>query len=158
MWDLCHLSFDRDPIYDIEGIPQENGFELSSSEDYFSCIYDSYVWRRDDEMITNLFEDDQLQYFQDDFQSSLRTYDAYILGDANLLYKDSQPPSSSILEEYQDMAILERSEVHSKKRKYFHIEDFYKDLQIKRPHFSFSRPKAIPYRISSSPGSHAVLF
>jgi hypothetical protein len=44
MWDLVHLIFDRDPIYDIEGGPREKGFQLSSSKDYFSCIYDSYVW------------------------------------------------------------------------------------------------------------------
>jgi hypothetical protein len=106
-WDLVHLIFDRDFIYDIEGSPQEKGFELSSSEDYFSCVYDSYVWQLDDDMITNLFEDDRLQHFQDDFQSSLGTCDAYIFGDADLLYEDSQPPSSSILEEYQDVAISE---------------------------------------------------
>jgi hypothetical protein len=149
-WDFGHLIFYRDPIYDIEGSPQEKGFELSSSEDYFSCIYDSYVWKPDDDMITDLFEDDRSQHFQDDFQSSLGTCDAYIFGDADLLYEDSQPPSSSILEEYQDMAISERSEVHSTKRKYFHIEDFYRDSQMKRPHFSFSRPEVVPYLISSS--------
>jgi hypothetical protein len=43
-WDFGCLIFYRDPIYDIEGSPQEKGFELSSSEDYFSCMYDSYVW------------------------------------------------------------------------------------------------------------------
>jgi hypothetical protein len=42
-WDFGHLIFYRDPIYGIEGSPQENGFGLSSSEDYFSCVYDSYV-------------------------------------------------------------------------------------------------------------------
>jgi hypothetical protein len=151
-----HLIFYRDPIYDIEGSPQEKGFELSSSEDYFSCIYDSYVWQPDDDMITDLFEDDRSQHFQDDFQSSLGTCDAYLFGDADLLYEDSQPPSSSILEEYQDVAISEQSEVHSTKRKYFHIEDFYRDSQMKRPHFSFSRPEVVPYLISSSQGSHAV--
>ena len=26
-WDFGHLIFDRDPIYDIEGTPQEKGFE-----------------------------------------------------------------------------------------------------------------------------------
>jgi hypothetical protein len=109
-WDFGRLIFDRDPIYDIEGSPQEKGFELSSSEDYFSCIYDSYVWEPDDDMITDLFE-------------------------------DSQPPSSSILEEYQDVATSERSEAHSTKRKYFHIEDFYKDSKIKRAHFSLPRPE-----------------
>jgi hypothetical protein len=43
-WDFGCLIFDRDPIYDIEGTPQEKGFELSSSEDYFSYVYGSYVW------------------------------------------------------------------------------------------------------------------
>jgi hypothetical protein len=81
--------------------------ELSSSEDYFSCVYDSYVWQLDDDMITNLIEDDRLQHFQDYFQSSLGTCDPYILGDAYLLYEDSQRHSSSILEEYQDVAISE---------------------------------------------------
>jgi hypothetical protein len=109
-------------------------------------------------MITNLFEDDQSQHFQVDFQSSLGTCDAYIFGDVDLLYEDSQPPSSSILEEYRDVAISERSEVQSTKRKYFHIEDFYRDSQMKRPHFSFSRPEVVPYHISSSPRSHAVFF
>jgi hypothetical protein len=98
-WDLGHLIFYRDPIYDIEGRPQEKGFALSSSKDYFSCIYDSYVWQPDDDMITDLFEDDQSQHFQDDFQSSLGNFDAYLFGDADLLYEDYRPPSSSILEE-----------------------------------------------------------
>jgi hypothetical protein len=30
-WYFGHLILDRDPIYDIEGTPQENEFELSSS-------------------------------------------------------------------------------------------------------------------------------
>jgi hypothetical protein len=30
-WDFGHLIFNRDPIYDIKGSPQEKGFELSSS-------------------------------------------------------------------------------------------------------------------------------
>jgi hypothetical protein len=124
-WDFGRLIFDRDPIYDIEGSPQEKGFELSSSEDYFSCVYDSYVWEPDDDMITDLFE-------------------------------DSQPLSSSILEEYQDVATSERSEAHSTKRKYFHIEDFYRDSKIKRVHFSLPRPEPVPYLISSSQGNHEV--
>jgi hypothetical protein len=107
-------------------------------------------------MITDLFEDDRSQHFQDDFQSSLGTCDAYLFGDADLLYEDSQPPSSSILEEYQDVAISERSEAHSTKRKYFHIEDFYRDSQMKRSHFSFSRLEVVPYLIPSSQGNHEV--
>jgi hypothetical protein len=37
--------------------------EFSSSEDYFSCVYDSYVWKLDDDMITNLIEDDSVAAF-----------------------------------------------------------------------------------------------
>jgi hypothetical protein len=66
------------------------------------------------------------------------------------LFEDSQPLSSSILEEYQDVAISERSEAHSTKRKYFHIEDFYMDSQMKRSFFYFSRLEPIPYLILSS--------
>jgi hypothetical protein len=72
-WDFGHLIFYREPIYDIEGSPQEKGFEFSCSEDYFSCVYNSYVWQPDDDMITDLFEHDGSQHFQDDFQSSLGT-------------------------------------------------------------------------------------
>jgi hypothetical protein len=97
-WDFGCLIFYRDPVYDIEGNPQEKGFELSFSEDYFSCIYDSYVWKPDDDTIANLLEDDQSRHFYNDFQSSLGTCDAYLFGDADLLYEDSHPPSSSILE------------------------------------------------------------
>jgi hypothetical protein len=64
-WDFGRLIFDRDPIYKIEGIPQEKGFELSSLEDYFSCVYDSYVWELDDDMITDLFEDSVIPYPRD---------------------------------------------------------------------------------------------
>jgi hypothetical protein len=58
-WDFGRLIFDRDPIYDNEGSPQEKGLELSSSEDYFSCVHDSSVWDPDDDMIIDLFEDSQ---------------------------------------------------------------------------------------------------
>jgi hypothetical protein len=54
-WDFGHLIFYRDPIYDIEGTPQEKGFELSSSEDYFSYVYGSYVSYPDDDIIKYLF-------------------------------------------------------------------------------------------------------
>ena len=89
---LGHFNFDGDPIYDIEGSTQEKGFELSSSDDYFSCIYYSYFWQPDDDMIMNLFEDGKSCNFQDDFQSSLETCDAYIFY-VYLLYEDYQPPS-----------------------------------------------------------------
>jgi hypothetical protein len=60
-------------------------------------------------MIIDLFKDDRSRHFQGDFQSSLGTYDAHLFRDADLLYEDSQQPSSSILEEYQDMAISDKS-------------------------------------------------
>jgi hypothetical protein len=101
-WDVGCFIIDRDPIYDIEGSSQAEGVEVSSSEDWSSCMYDSDIWQPDDDMITYLFcpfEDDLSQHFQDDFQSSLGTCDAYIFGDADLLYEDSQPPLFSVLEE-----------------------------------------------------------
>jgi hypothetical protein len=74
--------------------------EVLEMKNHFAVrIYDSYVWKPDDDMITDLFEDDQSQHFQDDFQSSLGNFDAYLFGDADLLYEDYRPPSSSILEE-----------------------------------------------------------
>jgi hypothetical protein len=66
------------------------------------------------------------------------------------LFGDSHPLSSSILEEYQDMATSERLEDQSTKRKYFHIEDFYMDLKIKTTHVYLPRPEPAPYLISSS--------
>jgi hypothetical protein len=44
-WDVVCFIFYKDPIYDVEGSSQEKGFELSSSEDWSSCIYDSDVWQ-----------------------------------------------------------------------------------------------------------------
>jgi hypothetical protein len=38
-WDLIYLKFDRDPIYEIEGISYEEG--VSSSEEWSSYVYDS---------------------------------------------------------------------------------------------------------------------
>jgi hypothetical protein len=64
-WDFGCLIFDRDPIYDIEGTPQEKGFELSSSENWSSRMYDSDVWQSNDDIITDLFrplEDDLSQH------------------------------------------------------------------------------------------------
>jgi hypothetical protein len=43
-WDVVGFIFNKDPIYDVEGTSQEKGFELSSLEDWYSCVYDSNVW------------------------------------------------------------------------------------------------------------------
>jgi hypothetical protein len=46
---------------------KKKGFEFSSSEDWSSCMYDSYVWKPSDDMVTNLFfpfEDDLSQHTQ----------------------------------------------------------------------------------------------
>jgi len=56
------------------------------------------------------------------------------------------------------MAILEKSNNHSTKRKYFHIRGFYKDLQMKRPCFSFSIHELIPYLIPYSSQENNEVF
>jgi hypothetical protein len=66
IWDLGHLIFYRDPIYAIEGSFQGKWVELSCSKDCSSCMYDSYVWKPDDDMVTYLFHpfrDDLSQHF-----------------------------------------------------------------------------------------------
>jgi hypothetical protein len=73
-----------------------------------------------------------------------------------LLYEDSQPPSSSILEEYQDVEFSEKSKAHSTKTKYFRIGDLYNDSQMKRSCFSFSGPNHVPYLIPPSQGNIEV--
>jgi hypothetical protein len=54
-WGVGCIIFYGDPIYDIEGSSQEKEFELSSSEDWSPCVYDSDVWQSDDDMVTYLF-------------------------------------------------------------------------------------------------------
>jgi hypothetical protein len=66
-----YFIFDRDPIYDIKGSSHAKGFELSSSESWYSCAYDSDSWQPSDDMVTNLFhlfEDDLSPHTHDDFQ------------------------------------------------------------------------------------------
>jgi hypothetical protein len=128
-WDFGHFIFYRDPIYDIEGSSQEKEVELSSSEDWSSCMYDSYVWQPSDDMVTYLFypfEDDLSQHTQGDLWSSL---DMYPFGDADLFYEDFHPLCSDF-DRHQVMASPGHSEVHTTKHKYFHIETFGGDLQI----------------------------
>jgi hypothetical protein len=69
---LSLFTFDEDPIYDVEGIPQTNNWS--------SCIYDSDVWDGDGYMIIDLFhpfEDDLTQHFQDDFQPPYSDFDRH---------------------------------------------------------------------------------
>jgi hypothetical protein len=54
-WDVGCFIIDRDPIYDIKGSSQAKGVEMSFSEDWPPCMYDSYVWKPSDDMVTNLF-------------------------------------------------------------------------------------------------------
>jgi hypothetical protein len=55
-WDVGCFIIDRDPIYDIEGSSQDKeGVEVSSSEDWSSCMYDSDIWHPSDDMVTYLF-------------------------------------------------------------------------------------------------------
>jgi hypothetical protein len=124
-WDFGCFIFYRDPIYDIEGSSQAKGVEVSSSEDWSSCMYDSDVWHPDDDMITDLFcpfEDDPTQHFQDDFQPSLGSCDADPFGDADLFYEDFQPPSSSILDRTLGHGHPRAIQGPHYQTKYFHIE------------------------------------
>jgi hypothetical protein len=73
-WDFGHFIFYRNPIYDIEGISQEKGVELSSSKDWSSYVYDSYAWNISDDMVIDQFhlvEDELSPYTHNDFRSSL---------------------------------------------------------------------------------------
>jgi hypothetical protein len=164
-WDASCFIFYRDPIYDIESSSRAKGFELSSSEDSFSCVYDSDVWQPDDDMVTDLFcpfEDDLSQHTQGDLQSSFGSCDAYPLGDADLFYENSQSPSPSDLDGHQYVAIPEQLKIHTTEQQYFHLGDFCKDLQVMKQHIlgiqkdSFSRPELVPYLISPSQGNHGV--
>jgi hypothetical protein len=98
-WNVVCFTFDKDPIYDIEGSSQTKGVDLSSSEGWSSCTYDSDDWYPGNDMITNLFQDDSSQHTHEYFQ----------------------PPSCSDLDGYQVVANLEQSKAHSIKRKYFHL-------------------------------------
>jgi hypothetical protein len=102
-WDVGCFIIDRDPIYEIEVRSQAKGVEMSSSEDWPPCIYDSYVWQPGDDMVTNFFfpfEDDLSQHTQSDLQSSFGTYP---FEDAYFFYEDFQP-LCSYFEEYRDVA------------------------------------------------------
>jgi hypothetical protein len=81
------------------------------------CIYESYDWDGDGDMITDLpdpFENDLSQHLQGD---------AYHFGDEIFFYEYFQTSSPLILEEYQDIAIPRKSKVHSTKKKFCHIGD-----------------------------------
>jgi hypothetical protein len=80
------------------------------------------------------FEDDMLQHFQGDFQSSRGICDADPFGDAGLFYEDFQPPLSFDLDGYQYVAIPEQSMTHTIEKKCFHLGSLQKDLQMKKQH------------------------
>jgi hypothetical protein len=87
-WDVVCFIIDRDPIYDIEGSSQAEGVEVSSSEDWSSCMYDSDIWHPSDDMVTYLFTPSRMTYcniLRVDLQSSL---DTYPFEDADLFYED----------------------------------------------------------------------
>ena len=54
-WDFGYFIIDKDPIYDIEGSSQEEGVQMSSSEDWSSCLYDLDIWKPGDDMVTDWF-------------------------------------------------------------------------------------------------------
>jgi hypothetical protein len=61
-----------------------------------------------------------------------------------------------IIDEYQDIAISGKPEVHSTKKNFCHLGDSHKDSQTKRHHFSSSRFEPIPYLICSPWVKHGV--
>jgi len=66
------FTFDRDPTYDVESIPQ--------TKDWSSYMYDSYVWDGYGDMITYFFhpfEDDLMQHFHNDFQPPSSDFDRH---------------------------------------------------------------------------------
>jgi hypothetical protein len=67
-WDVVCFTFDKDPIYNVEGSSQTKQVEFSSSEDWSSCTYDSDAWHPGNDMITYLFQDDSSQHTHEYFQ------------------------------------------------------------------------------------------
>jgi hypothetical protein len=68
-WGVGCIIFYEDPIYNVEGSSQAKEFELLYSEGWSPCVYDSNVWKPDDDMVTDLFcpfEDDFSQHTQGD--------------------------------------------------------------------------------------------
>jgi hypothetical protein len=92
------------------------------------------------------------EHTQSNLQSS---FGAYPFEDAYLFYEDFQPLCLDF-EEYQDVAISGKSEVHYSKQKYFHLGDFHGGSQGKR--LCFSTPDMVPYILPSSTKDHAVFF
>jgi hypothetical protein len=78
-----------------------------------------------------------------------------------LFHEDFQPLCSDF-DRHQVMASQGHSEVHTTKQKYFHIETFGGDLQIKKRCFLslreefFSRHEVVPYPISPCLGNQQV--
>jgi hypothetical protein len=103
-WDVGCFIIDRDPIYDIEGSSQAKGVEMSSSEDWPQCMYDSNVWQPSDDMVMDLFCPFEDDLWQHDIHSSFNTYP---FEDAYLFYEDSRPLCSDF-EDYQDMDTAEQ--------------------------------------------------
>jgi hypothetical protein len=109
-WDLGCFIFDEDPIYDIEGTSHIKDIEIISSK-YFFLHPDGPSMYQPNDMVIGLFhqfEDELTLHFQDDFQ-----------------------PSYSDLDKHQVMALPKNFEAHTTKHKYFHVETFCVDLQIK---------------------------
>jgi hypothetical protein len=128
----CFIFY-RDPIYDIEGSSQIKGLSCHHQRIWFS-YYDSYIWKPGDDMVTDLFipfKDDLSQHTQSDLQSSL---DTYPFEDADLFYEEFQPLCSDF-DRHQVVANPKQSEVHTTKRKYFHVEILGRDLQTKKRRF-----------------------
>jgi hypothetical protein len=164
-WDVG-FNFDKEPIYDIEGAPQEKRVELTPLEEWSSCAYDLDAWQPDDDMVIDLFhpvEDDLSPYTHDDFRSSLVSCDSCPFEDSNLFYEYFQPPLCSDFDGYKGVVIPEQSKTHVAEKQYFRPKALCKDMQMKGKQFfssrriSFSEYEAIPC-LCSSLGSHTIFF
>jgi hypothetical protein len=102
--------------------------ESTSSEDFFLHSGGPYMFQPNDDMVIDLFypfEDDPTRHFQDEFWPSLVSCDPY-------LFHEDFLPSYLEFDRHQVMAIPRYFEVHTTKRKYFHVDTFGGDLQIKK--------------------------
>ena len=116
-WDIGCFSFDRNPIFDVEGSYQLKNTEIFPLEDYFPYMDDQDTWQPNDDMISDLFNppgDGLLQYTCVDFQPYLGDYP---FEDSKLLFdEDSQPYSCLNWDKHESM---KQSETHTTKKQYF---------------------------------------
>jgi hypothetical protein len=118
-------------------------------------------------MVTHLFhpfEEELSPYTQDEFQSSLGSYDACPFGNSYLFYEVFQSPSDSKFDGHKDVASPEWIGTHTTEQQFSCLGSLFRDIQMKGQHFfstgriSFSNHKDIPCLYSYSLGIDTILF